>query len=47
MKKCIDTLKKGKKELWDAVLLIGILIAIFLIFVLSTFKDLPFIYNQF
>lgn len=47
MKKCISTLIKEKKELWDSILLTLILIGIFLIFVLSTVKDLPFIYNQF
>ncbi len=47
MKKCITTLMKDKKELIDSIILTIILIAIFLIFVLSTLKDLPFIYNQF
>ena len=38
---------KDKKELIDSIILTIILISIFLIFVLSTLKDLPFIYNQF
>ncbi|MBB6624124.1 hypothetical protein H7E67_11855 [Clostridium gasigenes] len=47
MKKCISTLIKDKKELWDSILLTLTLMAMFLIFALSTLKDLPFIYNQF
>ncbi|MDZ4956953.1 hypothetical protein GNF51_14320 [Clostridium perfringens] len=47
MKKCIITLMKDKKELIDSLILTAILIAIFLIFVVSTIKDLPFVYNQF
>ncbi|WP_430846220.1 hypothetical protein [Clostridium nigeriense] len=47
MKKCISTLMKDKKELFDSIILTIVLISMFLIFVLSTMKDLPFIYNQF
>ena len=39
--------KKNNKELIDSIIFTLILIAVFLIFVVSTIKDLPFVYNQF
>ncbi|MEG0308427.1 MAG: hypothetical protein RR891_00220 [Clostridium sp.] len=47
MKKFISILARDKKEITDSIILTIVLAAIFLIFVLSTLKDLPFIYNQF
>lgn len=38
---------QDKNEINDSLVFTLILIGVFLIFVLSTFKDLPFVYNQF